>query len=503
MLERSPNFYPENYTSLSQVPNIVITHVREELFTGSSSINCYRVIYFQNARCWITLNMSLEVPVSSTYWPLIRVSKRQHPRLTPGTTFRVPMSLLGKISNILSSLGTVKNHTSIQFRVPQSNKGAITMSGLGAPARYSTSKDSRSRREEAVSMIIYHMGCPRIDEKEVARLACIDLPDRYLTSYNGSQVEEVISPQRPPSQNFCYNIQLLHRLRHKIGFLRLTGVTTDTALRQVKSYLVKWPDTACQLLLHRASDRSMPQSWSLVEYWSRQLLQRVGAVHAEGNVVGTLRLIRPPILVDALNQLHLWRFDTRVTMSSTASPFYPPEFRHLMQNYNNASIQTEDPLVTPAYDVYQCGQLLWMLATGWASPAKNARILKEEFYQVPPSSEIGFWFGPDPLPRLPDSVPAWFQKVVDACCADASKRRSCDDLLALFPHHDNNARTVVPDVTPPKPQTAIALEALSVALVSGRSTRAATNAHSAMQGTSTYALHALRQGDTVQIQITC
>jgi hypothetical protein len=72
---------------------------------------------------------------------------------------------------------------------------------------------------------------------------------------------------------------------------------------------------------------------------------------------------RPPIIVDANNQLYLWHFDTRVSISSNASPFYPPELRYLSSFWQNGSATIRgESLVTPAYDVYQYGQLLWMLA---------------------------------------------------------------------------------------------------------------------------------------------
>jgi hypothetical protein len=59
-------------------------------------------------------------------------------------------------------------------------------------------------------------------------------------------------------------------------------------------------------------------------------------------------------------------------------PFLPPEFHYLAQNYQEKT-QSEQPLVTAAYEVYQCGQLSWMLAAGWASTASNALSLKEDF----------------------------------------------------------------------------------------------------------------------------
>lgn len=258
------------------------------------------------------------------------------------------------------------------------------------------------------------MGCPIIDKGQVARLACLDVPDRFLVSVDGQHLEEIMSLHQPPDHAFCSAIRLLYRARHKLGFPHFIGVTVDRCNKCIKSYLVKWPDTACRLLLDGASDFSLPQPWLLVEQWSRQLLERIGEVHAQGHVVGQLRNARPPVLVDALNQIHLARFQTRVDLSPDASPFYPPEFRHLARSAEQGSTRAEALLVTPAFDVYQCGQILWMLAAGWASGDKTALDFKEDFYKPPELCDRGFWLGLSPLPRLPSTVPELFQDVIDA-----------------------------------------------------------------------------------------
>lgn len=94
--------------------------------------------------------------------------------------------------------------------------------------------------------------------------------------------------------------------------------------------------------------------------------------------------------------------------------------------------------MTPAYDVYQCGQSLWMLATAFASHEKTALSIKEEFYSWPRGGQTKLRFGPTPLPRLSSSIPPWFQDVVDDCCAE-TLRPSCNDISKRFPPAYNHA----------------------------------------------------------------
>ena len=93
--------------------------------------------------------------------------------------------------------------------------------------------------------------------------------------------------------------------------------------------------------------------------------------------------------------------------------------------------------MTPTYDIYQCGQILWMLAAGWASPNKSALHWKQEFYNGPKSLNRGFWFGLDLLPELPDTVPSWYRHLIRSCCrAEPNARPSCRHLLDQFPPVD-------------------------------------------------------------------
>jgi hypothetical protein len=441
MLETSQNFFPERYTIKPKMPDIVITDLYEEIFTGSSSQNIYKVLYFTGPRSWVHLTLELEVPISSDLWHFMRLSKyRRATLLRP--SYLVPTSLLHQITRGLGSFENIRENSRVRCRVTGSADNTINGTQAIVPTIHHPSEHMPDHTEHAALSTIYHMGCPCIDEREVVRLACIEPPQRFFVLYDGRHLEEVVVPHRQLSPDVCYRIQLLHKLRQSPGFLRLVGVTIDRTTQHLKSFLLQWPDTACQMLLHRASDPSFCYSWKQVENWSRQLLERIRAVHAVGAVVGTLWLARPPILVDQTDQVFLWYFHPQLLLSTMASPFYPPEFRHLARREQQGPLLTKASLITPAYDVYQCGQLLWMLASGWASSDRSPLTMKEEFYKVPASCDRGFWFGPNPLPALPEVVPRWFQCVVHACLEpNVLERLSCEDLLKYFPSPEIDMNT--------------------------------------------------------------
>jgi hypothetical protein len=441
-LETSQNFFPERYTIKPKMPNIVITGLWEEIFTGSSSQNIYEVLYFTRPRSWVHLTVELEVPVSSDLWHLMRLSQHRSAILLHKTGFIVPTSLLHQISQGLASLGNIREDSRVRCRITGCGNSTLKVIHVIGPKAHHLLGDTLDRTEHSIMSTIYHMGCPRIDEREVARLACIHSPNRFFVSYDGRYLEEVVASHQHPSREFFHEIQLLHQLRQTPGFARLVGVTIDRTTQRVKSYLQQWPDTACQLLLDRASNPSFCHSWNQIENWSRQLLERIRAVHAVGSVVGTLWLLRPPVFVDQMDQVFLWHFHTHFVISSVSSPFYPPEFRHLARSDRKRTVAPKESRITPGCDVYQCGQLLWMLASGWASCDRSPLAIKEEFYKTPASCKEGFWFGPNPLPALPGAVPRWFQCVVDACLEpNVLARLSCEDLLKHFPPPEIDANT--------------------------------------------------------------
>ncbi|KAF2804369.1 uncharacterized protein BDZ99DRAFT_151889 [Mytilinidion resinicola] len=84
-------------------------------------------------------------------------------------------------------------------------------------------------------------------------------------------------------------------------------------------------------------------------------------------------------------------------------------------------VEAAIPLVTPKFDIFQLGQLLWFLAQSWAS-GESIQSLKEHFLM--PSDSVA----------LAELVPTYYKDIVDACRAeDPLDRPSAAKLLSLLP----------------------------------------------------------------------
>lgn len=441
MLERSAKFYAESYTVETAVPEVIITAMYETAFTRTANVNLYKLLYLREPRRWSIINVSIEVPRGSRFERFMQLSNQKFPHQNPRYAFRMPINLLRELTRVLHSLNNIQADSHVHVNIVDTCGSPLLVLNIESTTPCTEPSPVDVSAEAIIVEEFYHMGCPFVDERDVVRLAVIELPGRYSACLRGQHVQEIVSTERPPSPTYLYNIELLHRLKGETGFTRLVGIVVDSCTGYLKSYLLVWPDNEYEPLLHRASNPGLPHSWPHVEKWSRQLLERLHAVHAVGGVVGSLRFPCPPVFVDENDDLYLWYFDTRVVVSPLASPFYPPEFRYLAERWQRNVLVSEESLVTPAYDIYQCGQLLWMLATAFASHGKTALSIKEEFYSWPRVGQTKLRFGPTPLPRLSSSIPSWFQDVVDDCCAE-TLRPSCNDILKRFPSACNRANLI-------------------------------------------------------------
>jgi hypothetical protein len=435
-LELSGSFFPESYTNTTLIPKVIITSSFEKNSSALSRTNRYRVLYFQSPRRWIHLNVSIEIPRSSIYWEMGRVSRREYVKGFNlfGSSVSIPSSLAKKLEQALWEIDAMEENVHIKFTLSEGNslrsdnlQQAEQSSSRSTFIFFSTPSEPSSR---VLLANLGDLGCRRYFEDEVIQVAPLQPPARFVACVDGTLVEETKSLCQPPRTDFLYTIQVLHCLRKVPGVLDLAGVTVDRAENYLKSYLTKLPDPRCEFLLHRASKRQ-PCSWQRIESWARRLIEIIRDVHSEGYVVGTLWHLRAPVLVDSFDELHLCRFESNINVTLVAARFYPPEFRPYRKLCDTALQETDYPRVTPKCDIFHLGMLLWILAEAWSS-GDSALSLREQFYTAlyedGPSTDFVA------LPRLAETIPKYYRDVVDACRAEGPfARPPAAGLLARFP----------------------------------------------------------------------
>jgi len=440
-LEHFPNDYPEIYGKV-MLPKVIITALFEETSSRFSRTNYYRMLFHRSPRQWIHLSISLEIPSDSRYWTVTALQSDPKYGFSPShlKSFSVPTSLLEIMQRgFARHMPKIAEHS--HFRLWLSNESIegleeprIEQSALIRPGLIEPHVPTECSKEAILSSL-HHLGCRKVSAGQVIQLAPLEYPHTFISIFEGQLVQEVKSEQQPPTARFCYNIEILHCLRDEPGIVRLLGLVVDDDQHDLQSYLVKLPDAECEFLLDYASRLSKSWNWCQIENLAWQLIHRISSVHTAGRhfVVGTLWKLRPPILIDTLGQLHLYRFEKTLDFRGTALPFYPPEFHNYAKLAHLDSGHTKRPPITKEFDIYQLGQLLWILVESWAT-GRSAQSLKETFYTSFQLCRGGIYSHRVAFPHISENIPEYFRLMVEECCAESPYARPrAVELLSRFP----------------------------------------------------------------------
>ncbi|KAH7086515.1 hypothetical protein FB567DRAFT_603567 [Paraphoma chrysanthemicola] len=238
-----------------------------------------------------------------------------------------------------------------------------------------------STKTSATIAHLHDMGCARYTEQEIHLLATLEPPTRYLSSVNGSLMEETKCTRNPLEQDFVYDVQAFHCLRHVPGVLDFGGAVLDRSGKHLHGYLLKLPQTRCTLLLDRLSETGCTR-WEDVEIWCRKLVEVVRQVHSMNFVVGSLRRYRVPILVDSYDELYLWRLEATPSFGGLHEVIHPPEFIKFHGLLDRSTPRLQIPRNTHKLDIYMLGMLLWVFAQSWAEQCTATS--KRRIVQLPP-----------------------------------------------------------------------------------------------------------------------
>ncbi|KAF2799354.1 hypothetical protein K505DRAFT_294860 [Melanomma pulvis-pyrius CBS 109.77] len=448
LFEQSQNFFPETYTTNQCLPryNVVVISAYEEASFGLSKTNTYSLFYLKSPRELRRLRITITISRSSMYWPATSITRHGYSQkngqaLILWGAVVLPYALTRQIQGFLADDMDLKDGMHLCFSL--SNKSLSRQENISMQHQEYRSPLVPTPRElsntsQDILTFLDDLGCPRYFETEVQRIAFIE-PCRFLACFNGLLVEEIVFTGFSPNNEQLYNIQVLHCMDGISGFPKLVGVTTDRTGTRLKSYLVELPKKGTPLNLGASQ---IYRSWSHVENLARQIVLRISQVHSRGLVVGKVYHYGQTFLVDDSNCLYLRTFQNKVEEGRFQPFSYPPEHRplkHWPRSNNGANARA----ILPKWDIFHLGLLLWLLAEN--VPDRLHPFCRRKSCSTPPdfcSDESHY--DPVALPRLPDSVPSYFQDIIDACRAEEpSQRPPAWRLLEMFPPLDDSRSTLV------------------------------------------------------------
>ncbi|KAH7080204.1 hypothetical protein BKA63DRAFT_237873 [Paraphoma chrysanthemicola] len=431
-------------TGNASVPPLMITAFWQESESPSSRINCYRVLFSKSRNVRCQLAVSVTIPKASKYWLVTKLSSE--PYSCGDTMFlaeagSLPQTLQDRMYDVLSKQDELHDNGHVVLALADDDESLELVpedsdqTSTPAPILVDTPRGNLT-----IAAYLETLGCKVYTEKEVRTISGFQPPKHFLSSVDGVLVEEVMCNRNPPSANFLNSIQAFHDMQSIPGLLSLKGVVLNESRAVLRSYLLEIPHTKCALLLDHLSapDRT---SWEERAMFAHKLIEIISQVHSKGYIVGTLQRRRLPIVVDTFGNLHLCRLETTLTPGSAQQITDPPEYCAYWGSCEKSTSDHDAPKLTPEFDIYQLGLILWVIAQSWAE-GTMATAVRRRFHghSQPPymDTERGIFV----LPPLDAKVPQYYRNMVDACRRDdPSTRPTATQLLSLMPTSNIPAST--------------------------------------------------------------
>lgn len=440
-LECSPNFLPETYTVDQRLSSnyLVVTTSYEEFSSDSQRTNIYRLFLQIAPRQWRKLIVTLKISRSSVFWDVTRIAKRGF-NTRPSYNIAmpsIPTTLLSQFQDCFSEMEDLVEDAHVRvslckregFQTDQLHRRDFRVDPFAADSKAIIAS-------RTLLAFLDDLGCPRYFENEVTQIAMVEPPDRFAACVDGMLVYETKFAHPSPTYEAIYNIQLLHCLKGVAGFVTFMGIVVDRSGKHLKSYLVKFPRTKWSILTDKLG-QDPPVPWRRREKWARQLIEGVRDVHSRGFVVGTLFRAQVRILVDDSDRLEFFRFEKKYIMGYCLGSYYPPEALHY-RNAPPSMEQTNCPDLTPKFDIFHLGALLWLIAENRPRELPSLVCMREGCHTNNTRCDESH-VDPIALPRLPDSIPKYYRDIIDLCrAADPNDRPAAWRLLDLFLKGDSD-----------------------------------------------------------------
>ena len=216
----------------------------------------------------------------------------------------------------------------------------------------------------------------------------------YKVSVNGHSYVKKEIPSPDTIEEFLYEINALHALRHSSAVINFAGVVVDDTNLRITGLLLDFAAGGSLLeIICDARDNGELISWRRREKWARQIVQGLADIHEEGYVQGDFTLSN--IVTDGNDNAVIIDINRR----GCPIGWEPPELMGLIESRQRLSM-----FISVKTDLYQLGMVLWGLA-------------KQE---EEPDRESQFQFSEED-----DDVPAWFSRYrADLHCKETVRAQS-------------------------------------------------------------------------------
>ncbi|KAK6340771.1 hypothetical protein TWF696_009091 [Orbilia brochopaga] len=248
--------------------------------------------------------------------------------------------------------------------------------------------------------LVRHLHCELYQESELD-FEC-HLSGFVYKVRSGDQVfikKEIPGPDTV--DEFLYEVNALHALRHSTSVIRFGGLVVDERRKHVKGLLIAYAPNGSLIDVVFNERGRLP--WKRRERWAKQIVAGLSEIHEEGFVQGDFTMSN--MVLDEHNDVKIIDINRR----GCPIGWEPPEIKGLIESQQRIGM-----FIGVKSDVYQLGMVLWGLVYQVDEPEAAAKPLD--------------------MDAAPPEIPEYFKRIVMACLSDAPKDRpSAKELLRWFP----------------------------------------------------------------------
>lgn len=116
----------------------------------------------------------------------MQLSHHRFPHYNPRYAFRMPINLLRELTQALHSLSDIQVDSRVHINIVNTCSSPLPLLHVKSTTPCKKLSPVEMSAEATIVEKLYHMGCTIVDERELVRLAIIELPDRFSACLRGA-----------------------------------------------------------------------------------------------------------------------------------------------------------------------------------------------------------------------------------------------------------------------------------------------------------------------------
>jgi hypothetical protein len=349
--EASSSFWPETYAILDIGPQAICDTF--DIVDKNPTLIIYTQDLFvaKSQRHWVRIKLRTTVGIGTAQWKIVAGCQ-----VTPSYAVMrsIPRNVVSLIQSVLSDHPEVKEDTEVNISFEKPRDAATYDGNPTATSIVRTLNISASHNNQTAETFRHH-NLPMIRETSIVTaylqgsLLVANVDKRWV-------LYRTLTADTLSSGIIWQQIQSGIALRGARHVAQVVGIVLDSEGTLVKGVLVELPAKGPLFpLLLKQSRQGKPVPWPVRQKWAKQITQGVAAIHDRRQVIGGLRTYNGCVNIDEHDNAMIVPYSHgEHPVKHGQNGLLPPEYRTEVFARGNGQ-------VSPEFDLFQLGMLLWHL----------------------------------------------------------------------------------------------------------------------------------------------